>query len=64
MNNAVAVSRGKILSWSESIYANGSSMSNKQEEVEAIMKQAKYDLVAVIEMVGLLPKLEYWNGYL
>jgi len=39
-------------------------MGNKQEELEAIMHQAKYDLVTVTEMVGLLPKLECWNGCL
>jgi len=32
------------------IYTNARSMGNKQEELEAIVRQANYDLVAVTEM--------------
>ena len=31
------------------VYTNACSMGNKQEELEAIVKQASYDLVAITE---------------
>ena len=32
------------------VYTNARSMGNKQEELEAIVQQANYDLVAITEM--------------
>jgi len=31
------------------VYTNDCSMGNKQEELEAILQQASYDLVAIME---------------
>ena len=37
------------MTWLKCIYTNARSMSNKQEELEAIVRQANYDLVAITE---------------
>jgi len=34
------------------IYTNAHSMGNKQEELEAIVQQDSYELVAITNMVG------------
>ena len=39
----------KAMAWLKCIYTNACSMDNKQEELEAIVRQAGYDLVAITE---------------
>ena len=39
----------KAMSQLKYIYTNACSMGNKQEELEAIMQRAGYDLVAITE---------------
>ena len=42
----------KVMAQLKCIYTNARSMGNKQEELEAIVRQAAYDLVAITETWG------------
>jgi len=41
--------RVRLIAQLKCIYTNGCSMGNKQEELEAIVQQDSYDLVAITE---------------
>ena len=47
------------------IYTSAHCMGNKQEELEAIVQQANCDLLGIYRnVVGSLPQLQYFNGWL